>query len=155
MNLERIDHIGLNVRDLVTSAEFYSKVLDFNVVHKWTTTWMVGTDTIRLGLFQRSRSSPLCDIDNTIAITHVAFRTDAAGFAAAQSELTRLGVSFEPPVDTGIFYSIFFLDPDGHQIEINTYERAARLLLKPAVKKSTKDLRVRRRLRRRTGNRRN
>ena len=126
MNLERIDHIGLNVRDLVTSAEFYSKVLGFSVVHKWTTTWMVGTDTMRLGLFQRPRSGPLCDIDNTIAITHVAFRTDAAGFSAAQAELRRLGISFEPPEDTGIAYSVFILDPDGHQIEITTYDRAAR-----------------------------
>jgi catechol 2,3-dioxygenase-like lactoylglutathione lyase family enzyme len=126
LNLERIDHIGLNIRDLVTSAEFYNKVLGFSVVHKWTTTWMVGADTMRLGLFQRPRSGPLCDIDNMIAITHVAFRTDAAGFSAAQSELRRLGISFEPPQDTGIAYSIFILDPDGHQIEITTYDRPAK-----------------------------
>jgi catechol 2,3-dioxygenase-like lactoylglutathione lyase family enzyme len=125
MNLERIDHVGLNVRDLVTSAEFYRRVLGFVVVHKWATTWMVGTDTMRLGLFQRPRSSPLCDIDNTIAITHVAFRTDAASFSAAQAELRRLGVAFEPPEDTGIAYSLFILDPDGHQLEITTYDRAA------------------------------
>ena|SRR6266567_2905129 len=125
MNPERIDHIGLNVRDLVTSAEFYQRVLGFGIVHKWKTTWMVGTDAMRLGLFQRPRSGPLCNIDNTIAITHVAFRTDAAGFAAAQAELRKLGVFFQPPEDTGIAYSVFILDPDGHQIEITTYEREA------------------------------
>jgi catechol 2,3-dioxygenase-like lactoylglutathione lyase family enzyme len=123
MNLQQIDHIGLNVRDLVTSAEFYRKVLGFTIVHKWTTTWMVGTDMMRLGLFQRPRSVPLCDIDNAIAITHVAFRTDAAGFSAAQAELKKSGIAFEPPEDTGIAYSIFILDPDGHQIEITTYDR--------------------------------
>jgi catechol 2,3-dioxygenase-like lactoylglutathione lyase family enzyme len=123
MNLERIDHVGLNVRDLVTSAEFYRRVLGFTVVHKWTTTWMVGTDTMRLGLFQRPHSVPLCDIDNAIAITHVAFRTDAAGFSAAQVELRKLGLAFDPPEDTGIAHSIFILDPDGHQIEITTYDR--------------------------------
>src|SRR5262249_3089139 len=123
MNLERIDHIGLNVRDLVTSAEFYRKVLGFGIVHKWTTTWMVGNDTMRLGLFQRPGSSPVCNIDNALTITHVAFRTDAAGFAAAQNELGKLGIAFDPPEDTGIAFSLFILDPDGHQIEITTYDR--------------------------------
>ena len=125
MNLERIDHIGLNVRDLVTSAEFYHKIFGFGIVHKWTTTWMVGTDVIRLGLFQRPNSHPVCNIDNAIAITHVAFRTNAAGFKAAQGELLKLGIAFEAPEDTGIAYSIFILDPDGHQIEITTYDRDA------------------------------
>jgi catechol 2,3-dioxygenase-like lactoylglutathione lyase family enzyme len=121
MNLERIDHVGLNVRDLVTSAGFYEKVLGFGIVHKWNTTWMVGTDTMRLGLFQRPTSAPVCRMDSTIAITHVAFRTDAAGFQTAQDELRKLGVFFEPPEYTGIAYSVFFLDPDGHQIEITAY----------------------------------
>jgi catechol 2,3-dioxygenase-like lactoylglutathione lyase family enzyme len=125
MNLERIDHIGLNVRDLVTSAEFYRKVFGFEIVHKWTTTWMIGTDIMRLGLFQRPTSGPVCNIDNTVAITHVAFRTDEAGFKAAQAELLRLGIAFDPPEDTGIAYSVFILDPDGHQIEITTYDRGA------------------------------
>src|SRR5690349_7670600 len=116
MNLEHIDHVGLNVRDLVTSAEFYRRVFGFDIVHKWTRTWMVGTDTMRLGLFQRPASSPVCNIDNTIAITHFAFRTDASGFAAAQDALRDLGVSFDPPEDSGIFYSVFILDPDVHQI---------------------------------------
>jgi catechol 2,3-dioxygenase-like lactoylglutathione lyase family enzyme len=125
MNLERIDHVGLNVRDLATSAAFYSKVFGFGIVHKWTTTWMVGNETMRLGLFQRPSSSPVCNIDNTIAITHVAFRTDAAGLKAAQEQLVKLGIAFDPPEDTGIAYSVFILDPDGHQIEITTYDRGA------------------------------
>jgi catechol 2,3-dioxygenase-like lactoylglutathione lyase family enzyme len=123
MNLERIDHIGLNVRDLATSAAFYREVLGFEIVHKWTTTWMVGTDLMRLGLFQRPTSDPVCNINNAIAITHVAFRTDAAGFEAAQDELRQLGIAFDPPEDTGIAFSVFILDPDGHQIEITTYDR--------------------------------
>lgn len=123
MDLQRIDHIGLNVRDLPTSAEFYRSVFGFGVVHKWTTTWMVGNDIMRLGLFQRPTATPTCNIDNTIAITHVAFRTDAAGFAAAQDKLRKLGIAFDPPEDTGIAYSVFILDPDGHQIEITTYDR--------------------------------
>lgn len=123
LDLQRIDHIGLNVRDLVISAGFYERLFGFKVVHKWTTTWMVGTDDLRLGLFQRPRATPVCNIDNAVAITHVAFRTDAKGFASAQAKLSKLGISFDAPKDTGIAYSIFVLDPDGHQIEITTYDR--------------------------------
>lgn len=123
MDLERIDHVGLNVRDLGVSADFYSRVFGFGVVHKWTTTWMVGAGAIRLGLFQRPASSPVCNIDNAIALTHLALRTDAAGFEAAQQQLQALGVAFDNPEDTGIAYSIFVLDPDGHQVEITTYDR--------------------------------
>jgi catechol 2,3-dioxygenase-like lactoylglutathione lyase family enzyme len=120
--LERIDHIGLNVRDLVTSAEFYRKVFGFEIVHKWTTAWMLSTDTVLLELFQRPSSGPVGNIDNTIAITHAAIRTDAAGFAAAQVELRKLGIAFDPPQGTGIAHTVFILDPDGNQFEITTYD---------------------------------
>jgi catechol 2,3-dioxygenase-like lactoylglutathione lyase family enzyme len=123
MELERIDHVGLNVRDLRASADFYSRVFGFGILHKWTTTWMVGTEVIRLGLFQRPVASPVCNIDNAVALTHLALRTDATGFATAQQELRSLGIPFDDPEDTGIAYSIFVLDPDGHQIEITTYDR--------------------------------
>ncbi len=122
MSLQRIDHIGLNVRDLSISFRFYQSVFGFDIVHKWKTTWMIGKDTIRLGLFQRRAAVPVCNIDDAIAITHVAFRTDAAEFASAQELLNKLGIAFDAPEDTGIAYSIFVLDPDGHQVEITTYD---------------------------------
>jgi catechol 2,3-dioxygenase-like lactoylglutathione lyase family enzyme len=97
MELERIDHVGLNVRDLRASADFYSRVFGFGIVHKWTTTWMVGAGSIRLGLFQRPAASPVCNIDNAVALTHLALRTDAAGFEAAQQELHSLGSHLTTP----------------------------------------------------------
>jgi len=123
MELQRIDHIGLNVRDLATSFNFYRRIFGFEIIHRWKTTWMVDNETIRLGLFQRPLATPVCNIDDAISITHVAFRTDATGFESAQHELKRLGIAFDPSEDTGIAYSIFVLDPDGHQIELTTYDR--------------------------------
>lgn len=122
--LERIDHIGLNVRDLTISFRFYKSVFGFDFVHQWKTTWTIGKDAIRLGLFQRPDARPVCNIDEAIAITHVAFRIDRAGFAAAQEQFKKLGIAFDPPEDTGIAYSIFVLDPDGHQVEIITYDQS-------------------------------
>ena len=124
MNLALIDHIGLNVRNLEISFAFYNKVFDFSIFHKWPTTWMIKKDELKIGLFERPTARPICVLDNTITISHFAFRTDKAGFVDAQNALTKLGVSFDPPVDTGVAFAIFFLDPDGHQIEVTTFDRS-------------------------------
>jgi catechol 2,3-dioxygenase-like lactoylglutathione lyase family enzyme len=123
MALERIDHVGINVRDLSTSLAFYRKAFDFDVVHKWTTTWMIGKDQIRLGLFQRPDAKPVCNVEQTLGIAHFALRTDAAGFEAIQKSLQAAGIAFDAPEDTGIAYSIFVFDPDGNEIEVTTYDR--------------------------------
>jgi catechol-2,3-dioxygenase len=48
----------------------------------------------------------------------VAWRTDQAGFAAAQRHLTGLGVKFRGPVDHQSAWSIYFDDLDGNPLEI-------------------------------------
>jgi extradiol dioxygenase family protein len=92
-----IDHLGINITDLNRSAEWYMRVFGFEIIHKWTTTWMIGKGQIRIGLFQRPNATPVEDLDNTIAITHLAFLTDTDGFGKAQDELKKLGVPFDPP----------------------------------------------------------
>ncbi len=52
---------------------------------------------------------------------HLAFRANAENFARAQRELTDGGVEFEFQ-DHGIAHSIYVHDPDGHEIEITTYD---------------------------------
>jgi catechol 2,3-dioxygenase-like lactoylglutathione lyase family enzyme len=53
MDLMLIDHIGLNVRNLSVSLEFYSRVFGFSVLHRWETTWMIQKGDLKIGLFQR------------------------------------------------------------------------------------------------------
>ena len=52
---------------------------------------------------------------------HFAMRADRKNFLAAQKELKGRGIDFEFQ-DHEISHSIYFRDPDGHQIEITTYE---------------------------------
>jgi catechol 2,3-dioxygenase-like lactoylglutathione lyase family enzyme len=125
MTLRRIDHVGVNVRDLPTSAAWYEKAFGLTVVHKWTTTWMIGCGAIRIGLFQRPKAGTIADLDNTIAISHFAFVTDRSGFDAAQARFKELNIPFDAPDDSGIAYSIFVNDPDGHQVEVTTYYKDA------------------------------
>lgn len=121
IELKRLDHVGINVTNLQNSADWYEKVLNFKVIHKWNTTWMIRRGNMRIGLFLRPNAVKVEDIDHKLAITHFAFLTNAKGFNEAQSTLTKLGIKFDPPEDTGIAHSIFINDPDGYQIEVTTY----------------------------------
>ena len=62
------------------------------------------------------------DIDQTVAITHVAFLIDGDKFDEALKKAQRLGdLRWRARKSTGIAYSFFLSDPDGHQIEVTTY----------------------------------
>jgi catechol 2,3-dioxygenase-like lactoylglutathione lyase family enzyme len=52
---------------------------------------------------------------------HLAFRADRKNFVVAQRELKERGITFEFQ-DHEISHSIYFRDPDGHELEITTYE---------------------------------
>ena len=56
-----------------------------------------------------------------LAMRHLAFRTDAGELAAAREALERRGIAvrFE---DHDLAHSIHFTDPDGHLLEITTYD---------------------------------
>ena len=56
-----------------------------------------------------------------IRMLHLAFRADRKTFLAAQAELKRRRIDFEFQ-DHEISHSIYFRDPDGHELEITTYE---------------------------------
>lgn len=127
MNLTIIDHVGLNVTDLARSIAWYMEVFDFQVLHRWpsNTTVMVGAGSIRLGLFLRPNAAKVADPDQAVMMTHVAFGVSPDRFALVLAHLKGLGIPFDPPEDTGIAYSIFLADPDGHQVEITTYHALA------------------------------
>jgi catechol-2,3-dioxygenase len=54
-------------------------------------------------------------------VLHFAFRADRKNFLSAQQELKSRGIEFEFH-DHKISHSIYFDDPDRHEIEITTYE---------------------------------
>ena len=56
-----------------------------------------------------------------IRMLHLAMRANRQNFLAAQEELKRRGIKFDFQ-DHEISHSIYFRDPDGHQLEITTYE---------------------------------
>ncbi|HYH47628.1 MAG TPA: VOC family protein, partial [Thermoanaerobaculia bacterium] len=83
---------------------------------------MVGAGTTAVALFpvegKDAKPRPGRDV---LAMRHLAFRVDRENFEAAQDALRGRGIPFEGQ-HHGISESIYFDDPDGHQLEITTYE---------------------------------
>jgi catechol 2,3-dioxygenase-like lactoylglutathione lyase family enzyme len=116
-----LDHFAVNVRSLDASTKWYSDVFGFVVLHKWNGVVMVGRGNIKVGLFERPKAEAVGDQDNKLLIGHVAILVDGDKFDDALTEMKARGIAVEGPEDTGIAYSFFVRDPDGHQIEVTSY----------------------------------
>jgi catechol 2,3-dioxygenase-like lactoylglutathione lyase family enzyme len=125
MELEGIDHVALSVCDVERAAQWYIDVLGFERRHEGM--WdgvpvFIGQGKTSLALFPvDSRSKSLNRSD--VRMLHLALRANHQNFLAAQEELERRGIKFEFQ-DHEISHSIYFRDPDGHHLEITTYELA-------------------------------
>ncbi|CAN5565854.1 FosA family fosfomycin resistance glutathione transferase [soil metagenome] len=126
--LEGIDHVALAVRDPARSAAWYIEVLGFE--HRLEGMWggvplFVGKGTTALALFPLQTAEAKPRPRSSITMLHLAFRTGRAGFQAAQEEFRKRGIAFEFQ-DHEVSQSIYFQDPDGHELEITTYELEGR-----------------------------
>ena len=70
MNLIGLDHFAINVLDLERSADWYEHTFGFEILHKWNTTWMIGRDNMKIGLFLKPDAKPLPDINGQLIIQH-------------------------------------------------------------------------------------
>jgi catechol 2,3-dioxygenase-like lactoylglutathione lyase family enzyme len=125
MDLEGIDHVAMSVPDVERSAQWYIDVLGFERRHEGM--WdgipvFIGKGTTSLALFPaRSKERSTSSARDEIRMLHLALRANRASFLVAQEELKRRGIKFEFQ-DHEISHSIYFRDPDGHKLEITTYE---------------------------------
>ena len=123
MQLEGIDHIAMGVRDIERSANWYIDVLGFERLHEgmWNgVPTFIGKGNTGIALFPASHE-PKASQHREIRMLHLAFRASHKNFLAAQRELEKRDIKFEFQ-DHEIAQSIYFCDPDGHQLEITTYE---------------------------------
>ncbi|MBA2623181.1 MAG: VOC family protein [Chthoniobacterales bacterium] len=126
--LEGIDHVALAVRDVARAAQWYVDVLGFE--HRHPGMWdgvpvFVGKGTTALALFPIESPRPLPRPRGSITMLHLAFRASREQFSAAQRVLEARGIPFAFQ-DHEIAHSIYFRDPDGHDLEITTWEIAGR-----------------------------
>ena len=121
-------HIGLTVRDMRQSAEWYMRVLGFQFVREFTEEDPGGaprilllhpTSGFRIGVYQH----PDCSGDKfdyrRTGLDHMAFEVAAeSDLVAWMSRFDDLGVEHSPKRDIGQSAFVSFEDPDGVQYEM-------------------------------------
>ena len=123
--LDGIDHVALAVRDVELSARWYCDVLGLE--RRYQEAWgnhpaVVGIGTTSLALFPVAGPSPQPRPGrDVLTMRHLAFRASRREFDQARTTLAARGMAIEQQ-NHGIAHSIYFHDPDGHEIEITTYE---------------------------------
>jgi catechol 2,3-dioxygenase-like lactoylglutathione lyase family enzyme len=117
-----LDHVAIAVADVERSERFYADVLGFERAHaEWDVPVVMAANGTGVAIFDKELHTGDADGNPEIRILHIAFRVDREGFARARKELAERGL--EPRFsDHGIAHSIYFDDPDGHQLELTTYE---------------------------------
>jgi len=120
-----LDHVAIGVTDVDRSRAFYEGVLGLERVHEqWEMPVVLAAEGTGVALFPEEvhPSSTPNDVEPpAIRILHIAFRVDRSGFDAASRDLAAEGVEVRFS-DHGISHSLYLDDPDGHQIELTTYD---------------------------------
>lgn len=122
VELQRLDHVSLNVTDRVRSIAWYRDVLGLPQLNQPTADdepVFMGRPGVQFGLFQAERESPAREPESS-GLRHVALVVD--DLDAAQEHLRSQGVEFRFE-DHGSALSVYFRDPDGHVLELTTYVR--------------------------------
>jgi catechol 2,3-dioxygenase-like lactoylglutathione lyase family enzyme len=122
--LQRLDHVSLNVSDRQRSIDWYRDVLGLELTNEpqrddWPA--FMGDFGACIALFQGEPTPPAERSDESVGFRHVAFMVGKHDLERAQAHLAELGVTlrFE---DHGDSHSVYLRDPDGHTIELTTYE---------------------------------
>ena len=124
-NIQGLDHVAIAVEDVDRSQRFYADVLGLERTHEeWDVPVVMSAAGTGVAIFSKELhpSSTPDDVEPpAIRVLHIAFRVDRDGFEAAGEALTRDGVETHFS-DHGISHSLYLHDPDGHQIELTTYD---------------------------------
>jgi catechol 2,3-dioxygenase-like lactoylglutathione lyase family enzyme len=126
MKLQRLDHFGLEVRDLARAERFYTEVLGLSIAARFGDQVLMDCGGQNLALFEVARA-PLTPSERARIIAHPlgrghhAFRVSREDFLSAQRKLNDAGVETATPIDWGDHDCLYFLDLDGNLLEIVSY----------------------------------
>ncbi len=128
MQIERIDHLVLTVRDIEESCDFYSRVLGMKVITFGDNRKALAFGAQKINLHLHGQefdpkaahptpgSADLCLISST-PISGVLKHLAMTGVSLIEGPVQRTGA-------TGVILSVYFRDPDSNLIEISNYSDA-------------------------------
>ena len=146
MKIQRIHHVAYRCKDAKETVEFYSRVMNMefqlaiseNQVPstKEPDPYMhvfldAGNGNV-LAFFELPEAPPIDRDRNTPDwVQHIAFEVETLeDLLAAKQQVESHGIEVLGPVDHSIFQSIYFLDPNGHRLEITTNTHTEATLVK-------------------------
>ncbi|MDY0830835.1 MULTISPECIES: fosfomycin resistance glutathione transferase [unclassified Pseudomonas] len=115
-----LNHLTLSVTDLNRSIRFYNELLQLRLDATWDNGAYLSLPGLWLCLSLESLSTPAA------GYTHYAFTVAAEDFASAVARLRAVGVA-EWRDNRSEGASFYFLDPDGHKLEVHVGDLASRL----------------------------
>lgn len=120
---ERIGHVVIKVRDVERSKQFFTGVMGLKLMMELPKLKMAffasnGRDHHEIACIQVGADADRQHAKQ-IGLLHIAFRLDdEEHLKRAYKELKEKDVPIDFTVDHGITKSIYFRDPDGHQLEV-------------------------------------
>jgi catechol 2,3-dioxygenase len=121
IKIERIGHLVISVRDLKKSLDFYTRVLGLRVMGEIPGVAFLsagGRDHHEIALAEIGPDTEKARI-NQVGLVHFAFRLRTEeDLVEAYETLQREGAQIAYTVNHGVTKSVYFLDPDGHELEV-------------------------------------
>jgi catechol 2,3-dioxygenase-like lactoylglutathione lyase family enzyme len=117
-----ISHITLSIADIERSFAFYTRVLGFQPVAKWPrgAYLLAGDLWLALVVDQHARTAPPPEY------THLAFSISKHDFEPLSQRIRAAGAAiWQENWTEGD--SLYFLDPDGHKLEIHASDLVTRI----------------------------
>ena len=126
-----VHHITLNGADRQTSIDFWEGVLGMPFVfeqpnlddHSVNHLYFDPGDGRLITIFTSEDRAPSGNVRDQIGSTHhIAFQVSMATFEHASARLEERGIPNTGAVDRGFMWSMYFIEPCGHRIELACYK---------------------------------
>jgi catechol-2,3-dioxygenase len=122
IDIQRIDHAALTVRDVAASTAFYQQ-LGFAAALAIPRLTLLRNGDAVVALFAAGEDAregkARGPMDRAVvAIQHLAFRVAEGSLSTWKERLEAAGIATRGPVDHEVNRSLYFEDPDGHQLEL-------------------------------------
>ena len=118
--VNKVAHVVLSVRDVAASADFYSRALGLEVVdmkenHR-ACFLSFGQQHHDIALFKAAEGAER----GGVGLSHIAFQIEGGlpELRELKGRLEEMGATISRTTDHTITKSVYFLDPDGNELEI-------------------------------------